>query len=230
MREFILENGQLIAVGIAGTEVFITLILLILALVRKKASIVLMFLISLGLTFDAAMIAFGGSFSDDLLMILSKVRYVAHGLLLPLSVAVCGYVLKWEYSFGLKLCWLLSILLCGAGAAASWFCETELVTVADIVCYAPVESGTPEWASLIIKVLPLCAMVPLTLSGLISVFRSKNPTILLGGLCMLGFSLLGALTDNKDLVFLFSLVGECLLLFFCMLHALTAFKDEKGLL
>lgn len=230
MREFLLENGQLIAVGIAGTEVFITLILLILALVRKKASIVLMFLVSLGLTFDAIMVAFGGSFSDDLLMILSKVRYVAHGLLLPLSIAICGYVLKWEYSFGLKLCWLLSILLCGAGAAAGWFRETELVTVADIVRYAPLESATPEWANLVTKVLSYGTVIPLILSGLINVFRSKNPAILLGGLSMLGFSLLGPLTGNKDLIFLISMGGECLLAFFYMLHALTAFKDEKGLL
>lgn len=229
MRDFLLANGQLAAIAIVGTEAIFTLILLIMAIAKKKAVIWLMFLISLGITFDAAVIAFGTTMPDDLLQILSKARYTAHGLLLPLTLTVCGYVLKWEYTIGIKLCWVLSILLCGAGAAAGWFRETELISIADITRYAPTDA-TPEWAQLISKALSYGTVIPLLLAGLWNIIKSKNPAIFLGGACMLGFSLLGPLTDNRDLIFLISMGGECLLLLFYVIHAATACKIDKGLL
>ena len=228
MRDLIIENGQLISVAVAGLEAVLMLVLLILAIAKKKPAIVLMFLIALGLTFDSAVVAFGSSFSDTLLDILSKCRYVAHGLLLPLTVAICAYVLEWEYSIGMKLSWLLSILLCGAGGAAGWFRETSLSTFAGITRFAPT-SSSPEWAEMVGKYMPIAMVALLLISGLIYLIRHKKPFILLGGLCMLGFSLIGPLTGNTDLIFLISMFGEVLLLFFYALHAGTGYKEE-GLL
>lgn len=226
MRDFLIENGQLIAVAVAGVEALLMVILLILFCAKKKAAIFLMFLIALGITFDAAVTAFGTSFSDTLLDVLSKGRYVAHGLLLPLTVTVCAYVLNWEYSIGMKISWFLSIVLGAGGGAAGWFRETKLTSFASITRYAPTDTS-PEWAEMVGKYLPIAMVVLLILTGLVTVIRKKNPCILLGGLCMLGFSLLGPITHNTDLIFLISMFGEVLLLFFYMLYAATGFKEEQ---
>jgi len=202
MKDFLLENGALLSIALAGAEAILVLVLLIFAIAKKKAVITL--------------------------MILSKARYTAHGLLLPLTLTVCGYVLQWEYTIGIKICWVLSILLCGAGAAAGWFRETELVTIADITRYAPTEA--PEWAQMINKGLTFGTVIPMILSGLWNIIKTKNPSIFLGSALMLGFALLGPLTDNTELTFLISMAGECLLMLFYVIHAATGCKVDRGLL
>ena len=78
------------------------------------------------------------------------------------------------------------------------------------------------------SILSFGTILPLLAFGVAAVIRKKGPFVLLGGLMMFVFSALGPATGNTDFIFLISVIGEWLMVFFFWLQAVTE-KDPQEL-
>ena len=201
--------------------VVIEIIIFILLFKKYKESnckmVLCMALITLGLIIDAAVIALGVVLPTAILPALSRVRFVAHGLLIPLLFAICGYALKAGDKLQ-KVIWVLTILVSIAGVCEGF--ATELVS-AEIAGVTRMLSGpnTPAWASMITNVLSFGTVIPLIICGIIAWAKQKNPCLFFAGFFMFAFSALGPATGNTDLLFFISMIGEVLMVTFFYLFA-----------
>lgn len=186
---------------------------------KKKQMIALLsFLVTIGLIIDALLIGLGSVLSEGLLALLSPIRFIAHGLLIPLLFPVCGYALNLKESL-MRIVWIVTGLLMAAGAAEGACTVLELKEMAGIVRYVSGEA-TPGWANLISMVLSFGTVIPMMIIGVIVWLRQKTPYLFLSGFIMFVFSALGPATGNADLIFFISMFGELFMVLFLYLYAL----------
>lgn len=186
---------------------------------RKKEPLYLLTaLITLGLFYDALILSLGTVLPDGpLLAVLSRVRFVAHGALIPLLFPICAYALTEKKGWRIFI-WILTCILLGAGIAEGFAVELELREVEGLLRYAS-GADTPAWAQAISAVLSYGAVVPLILVGLVVWVKQKTPLLFLSGFLMLAFSALGPATGNFDLIFFISMLGEVCMAFCLLLYA-----------
>ncbi|MDO4414387.1 MAG: hypothetical protein Q4C20_04865, partial [Erysipelotrichaceae bacterium] len=173
---------------------------------KKKQMIALLsFLVTIGLIIDALIIGLGSALNGDLLAAISPVRFIAHGLLIPLLFPVCGYALNLKESV-MRIVWIVTGLLMAAGAAEGACTVLELKEMAGVVRYVSGEA-TPGWANLISMILSFGTVIPMMIIGVIVWLRQKTPYLFLSGFIMFVFSALGPATGNADLIFFISMFG-----------------------
>lgn len=224
MRELLIENSILFAAVIAFCECILALLLAADFLKTRRPVSLLMAVTSLALTFDAAVLAFGSALSGDLLRILSRIRFVSHGAVIPLILMICAYALHPDLPL-LRVMWVITIALCAAGAFSGFSQVLEQREFAGIVRYAS-SSETPLWAAKFNRILSFGAVIPLIAAGILVIIREKNPCLMLAGLLMFVFAALGPATGNTDLIFLISMAGELLMALCYLIYALTTHEDE----
>ena len=223
MRDFLIANAVPVIAGIAVLELILTVLLAVCFGKKKSVTVLLMALIALGLTFDAAVMALGSVMPEGLLSVLSRVRFIGHGILIPLNIALCGCVLDWQGTKKQTVLWIITAVVCVLGAASGIARQTELRELGGIVRYA--SAGAPLWAEKINRVLSFGTVLPLLAAGIGVIIKKKNPCIFLAAFLMFVFSALGPATGNADLIFLISMFGELLMVLFFLLHAKTAVRD-----
>ena len=175
-------------------------------------------LVALGLFYDALILSLGTVMRDGpALAALSRVRYVAHGALIPLLFPICACALDFKKPWK-TIVWVFTGLLIAAGIAEGFATELDLREVAGLVRYASGD-GTPGWAQAVSGVLSYGAVVPLILAGIVVWLRQKTPLLFLSGFLMFLFSALGPATGNFDLIFYISMYGEVLMALFFFLYA-----------
>ena len=178
-------------------------------------------LITTGLLYDAAILAFGTILSDGaLLVVLSRLRYVLHGGLIPLIFALCAYALGAK-GFRLKAVWALTIVLCVLGIADGCIRVLGVHTVAGVTRYISVSA--PVWAEIVNSLLTFGTVIPLMIVGIVVWKKQKTPNLFLAGFLMFAFSGLGAAC--LELMFYISMYGELLMAAFFYLYAVQ--RTEK---
>lgn len=178
-------------------------------------------LITTGLLYDAAILAFGTILSDGaLLAVLSRLRYVLHGGLIPLIFALCAYALGAK-GFRLKAVWALTIVLCVLGIADGCIRVLGVHTVAGVTRYISVSA--PVWAEIVNSLLTFGTVIPLMIVGIVVWKKQKTPNLFLAGFLMFAFSGLGAAC--LELMFYISMYGEVLMAAFFYLYAVQ--RTEK---
>ena len=182
----------------------------------KETLYLLTALVALGLFYDALILSLGTVMkAGRVLFVLSRMRYVAHGALIPLLLPICAYALDLNKLWK-TIVWIITGILIIAGIAEGFAVELELREVAGLVRYASGD-GTPGWAQAISGVLSYGAVVPLILAGIIVWIKQKTPFLFLSGFLMFAFSALGPASGNLDLIFFISMFGEvCMALFFLL--------------
>lgn len=182
----------------------------------KKPEYLLCAFESFGLFFDSLIIALGVFLPEsEGLKNVSQVRFVSHGLLIPLLFAITSFHLKCKKPFNYILLGLTAALMI-AGAIEGFATILEVKEVAGVVRYAASKS-TPAWASGISSLLSYGAVLPLIVGGIIDIIKKKNCLFLLSGVLMFAFSALGPATGCADLIFFISMFGEALMMLFIFL-------------
>ena len=218
MREFLLENGKNIVLGIMWTEALFFVLLLQNTIKNKQMTTLMMLFICGGLLFDAYVMAWGRKLDPELLLSLSKARYIIHGLIVPLNLAVCGYVLNWTRNKK-ALMWLAIVIIMAGGAYAGYSKTLELKNFAGVLRYVSAKT-TPEWADRVSNILSAGCVLPVVLSGVVVWKAQKSPAIFFAGLFMFGASAGAAITGNTDLMFMISMFGEVFMIFFYWLYSI----------
>ena len=184
---------------------------------RKREPLYLLTaLVALGLFYDALILSLGTVMqAGPALSALSRMRYVAHGALIPLLFPICAYALNFNKTWK-SVVWVLTALLIAAGIAEGFATALDLREVAGLVRYASGD-GTPGWAKAVSGVLSYGAVVPLILAGIVVWVKQKTPLLFLSGFLMFAFSALGPASGNFDLIFFISMFGEvCMALCFLL--------------
>ena len=177
-------------------------------------------LLTVGLFYDAAILAFGTVMRDGpLLAALSRMRYVFHGGLIPLIFALCAYALNAK-GFWLKAVWTLTIVLCTLGVIDGFIRVLGVETVAGVTRYVSVSA--PAWAEIINSLLTFGTVIPLMIVGVVVWKKQKTPNLFLAGFLMFAFSGLGAAC--LELMFYISMYGEVLMATFFYLYAVKKVK------
>lgn len=172
-------------------------------------------LITTGLFYDAAILAFGTVMPDGaLLATLSRMRYVLHGGLIPLIFALCAYALNAK-GFWLKAVWTLTLVLCALGIADGFIRVLGVHTVAGVTRYISISA--PAWAEIVNSLLTFGTVIPLMIVGIVVWKKQKTPRLFLAGFLMYLFSALGVVC--MELMFYISMYGEVLMATFFYLYA-----------
>ena len=178
-------------------------------------------LLTTGLFYDAAILAFGTFMTEGpVFAALSRMRYVLHGGLIPLIFALCAYALNAK-GFWLKAVWGLTVLLCTLGVADGFIRVLGVQTVAGVTRYVSVSA--PAWAEIVNSLLTFGTVIPLMIVGLVVWKKQKTPRLFLAGFLMYLFSALGVLC--LELMFYISMYGEVLMATFFYLYAIK--KGER---
>ena len=173
-------------------------------------------LLTTGLFYDAAILAFGTFLTESpLFAALSRMRYVLHGGLIPLIFALCAYALNAK-GFWLKAVWFLTILLSVLGISDGFIRVLGVETVAGITRYVSVSA--PAWAEIVNSLLTFGTVIPLMIVGIVVWKKQKTPHLFLAGFLMFAFSGLGAAC--LELMFYISMYGEVLMATFFYLYAI----------
>jgi len=182
----------------------------------KEPLYLLTALVALGLFYDALILSLGTLMQGGpALASLSRMRYVAHGALIPLLFPICAYALDFSKTWK-TIVWVLTGLLIAAGIAEGFATQLDLREAAGLVRYASGDA-TPGWAEAVSGVLSYGAVVPLILAGIVVWVKQKTPLLFLSGFLMFAFSALGPATGNFDLIFFISMFGEvCMALCFLL--------------
>ena len=217
MRSILLQICPVAIWCIVAGEVLLAALLFAHA-ARKRSKIALLSgILTLGLVIDAAIIGLGSVLKPDTLAAISPVRFIAHGLLIPLLFPICGYALNLKKTV-MTVVWICTALVMAAGVAQA--VKTVLVpeTIANVTRFKAGE-GTPRWAEAVSRVLSFGTVIPMMIVGIVAWIREKTPHLFLSGLLMFAFSALGPATGNADLIFFISMFGEILMVLFLYLYA-----------
>ena len=185
---------------------------------NKQMLALLSFLVTAGLILDAVTIGLGSVLNAGILKAISPVRFIAHGILIPLLFPVCGYALELKKPL-MNAVWIVTGILVAAGAAEGACTVLDLREIAGVIRYAS-SDATPAWANIISMVLSFGTVIPMMIIGVIVWIRQKTPHLFLSGFLMFVFSALGPATGNADLIFFISMFGELFMILFLYLYAL----------
>lgn len=174
-------------------------------------------ILTLGLILDAAIIGLGSLLTPEALQTVSPVRFIAHGLLIPLLFPIMGYSLNFK-KFLMFIVWSFTLVLMVLGVLQA--VKTPLVpeTIANVTRMKAGE-GTPKWADAVSRILSFGTVIPMMIVGIIVWIKEKTPHLFLAGFLMFAFSALGPATGNTDLIFFISMFGEILMVLFLYLYA-----------
>ena len=216
MRDLLLNNGLMFVWLMAVIEMVTGLLFL-----RGRKNTVKMLCIALcfGLTIDAAIIGAGIWIGEGkLLQSISQVRYLLHGVLVPLliPIAFLSYGVKHKITSGIL--WGVTAVVIVLGIVMGIQTKTVPETMAGVLRYTSSED-TPMLARTMDRVLSIGGVIPLICVGLVHLIRHKRVWLMLSGIAMFAFAALAPATGNLDLNFLITMFGEALMVIFLYLEA-----------
>ena len=184
----------------------------------KKPLYLLTALVCFGLFYDALIIALGSALGEGTLFtVLSRLRFVFHGALIPLLFPICAYALGFNRTWR-TIVWIFTAVLIALGVAEGVATDLEVRSIAGVLRCASGE-GTPGWATAVSSVLSFGTVIPLMIAGVVVWIKQKTPALFLAGFLMFAFSALGPATGNADLIFFISMFGEVFMALFFLIYA-----------
>lgn len=218
MRGFLLASCPILIWCISAAEMLLLVLSLRDYLKTRSRLILCVSLITLGLFLDALIISLGSLLHGGILAMLSRLRFISHGLLIPLLFPICAYSLGFSKVW-CKITWGFALILSLCGLAEALATELDVQVIAGVTRYTSVKGLTPAWASGISSLLSFGTVIPLMIAGIVVWFRKKTSFVFLAGFLMFAFSALGPATGNADLIFYVSMFGEILMILFLYLFS-----------
>lgn len=225
MRDLLIENCSLVIWIIVAIEAILGVSLAAAYKKDKRPVIICMILVDFGLLVDALLINLGGFFDGGLPEPVSRLRFILHGMLIPLLFPICGYSLKLKRKV-MSVIWALTAVVMVLGLAEGMSITLELIQLGDVVRHNSADSS-PAWAETIRSFLSFGTVIPLIIVGIAVWIKQKTPTLFLSGFLMFAFAALGPATGNLDLLFVITMIGEVLMILFFMLYVRSIAKWEK---
>ncbi|MBQ2201493.1 MAG: hypothetical protein II412_02880 [Clostridia bacterium] len=226
MRDSLMQICPVTIWCIVAGEALIAALLFLHAAKKHSKVALLSGILTLGLILDAAIIGLGSVLSPETLSAISPVRFIAHGLLIPLLFPICGYALNLKKPV-MTVLWIVTALIMAAGVAQALATKLVPETIANVTRMKAGED-TPKWADTVSRILSFGTVIPMMIVGIVVWIKEKTPHLFLAGFLMFAFSALGPATGNTDLIFFISMFGEILMVLFLYLYARAKAKRRAG--
>ena len=222
MRSFFLTYSNIVIAAATAANLVFHVLLILSYKKTKKLMPLCMGMIAFGLFYDGLIISFGNTLSgsEGLLSVLSRLRYISHGLFVPLIFPICAYTLT-KNRKRIVTVWIITAVMIALGVASGFAAELELVNAAGVRRHA-IADTTPAWADAVTYLLSFGSVIPLIVSGIIVWRKQKTPALFLSGFLMFAFSALPPATGNFDLIFSISIIGEVLMIVFMYFYQRNA--------
>jgi len=225
MRDFLITSAPVMIWVLTIAEAVIFILLLKIYQEKKNKMPLFMALVCAGLVYDAFVIAIGSLIPESAMMGISRIRFISHGVLVPLNLITVGYAMKWD-GIKLKIMYSIAGIVSLLGLAAGIARKLEVAEIAGIIrCKS--SDLSPAWAEGINSLISYGTVFPLIIFGIIIWIKQKTPFIFLSGLLMFVFAALGPATGNFDLIFYISMFGELFMVLFFWLYA-KKYTEQKS--
>lgn len=225
MRDFIINIAPVLAWFLAVTEAATAIVC-----IRNshKTLNILASAVSVGLAIDAAIIAAGMLIGEGaFLKSISQIRYVLHGMLVPLLIPIAFYTYGIQRKITKQILWTITAGVIVCGIAMGILTVTEPVDFAGILRYGQA-ALTPVFARTVNLILSFGGVLPLIFVGVVHLAKHKSPYLMLSGLVMFVFSAIAPATGNMDLNFLTTMIGEDLMVFFFGIELIRYKKTQSN--
>ena len=218
MEKIFLSYGWILTFVITAVELILCFGLLGRYVKSRKHAVVYMFLLALGLVYDAVIISIGRFMgAGDLLEKLSLVRFIVQAVALPQILPITPYVLELSDN-AKRIMWIITLVLIGAGVFRATRLTLEVKETAGILRYV-VSDTSLVWAGFIQKyTLPAMSAV-LLICGLASIFKIRNFVLLPAGLFMAAVLAVTMFVYKGEFGFLMVMAAEILMLLFFYIYA-----------
>lgn len=213
MREYFLDIPSII-IGIIIYSIISKLT--ISYYLNNKDIILIFFLIEIfGLIYDGAIILLGFLMSGGILLFFNRLRFILHGILVPLLILFSAYALKSTGRvFYVQL--IILIILSIIGMIAGIIAKLKIVEDAVLKRYTFNEDKT-SLIMIIFNVMNIGSVLYMIVVGVLLLIRSKEYYFFLAGIFMLIFSAIGPAIGKIELNYLLSMYGEVLMVVFLYL-------------
>lgn len=226
MREFLLNNGPILAWAITAFHALILVLALRGWFKTKEPLFLLLGLLCFGLCYDALIQALGTTLGEgSLLTGLSRWRFVFHGALIPLLFPICAYGLNFKKPWKIAV-WVITGVIIALGIAEGFATVLMKEEMAGILRMKSNKDLTPAWAEGVSMLLAFGTIIPVILAGIAAWIKQKTPLLFLAGFLMFAFAALAPATGNMDLNFLVTMFGEVFLVLFFLLYARRKAKTK----
>ena len=178
----------------------------------KRLVFILLLIQCVGFVYDGLIMLIGYSMSDNVLKGFNIVRYILHGIMVPILIAFTGYALQFRRD-KLYVNWVITIIFIILGVAAAACTKMEIQEFGNIKRCGQ-HDDTPRWVSSVDTVMNIGSVIYMLIAGIILFIIKREFFYFLSGLFMLIFSAIGPASGNADLNFLLSVYGEILMIIF----------------
>lgn len=214
MRNFLIANGEALVWVLAIIEA----VLGVVCLRRKGLLARLCAAMCFGLAVDAVIMAAGVLLGEGpLLQGVSQLRYILHGVLVPLMIPIAFYAYGMQRKGAKLALWGVTGIIMLGGIVMGFISRTQPEFFAGVLRYAQ-SSETPAFARTMDRMLSIGGVIPLIVVGIAHLIRHKRVWLLLSGVVMFAAAAFAPATHNMDLNFLISMVGEALMVLFLALE------------
>ena len=168
-----------------------------------------------GLIYDGVIILLGFSMSNNVLRFFNRLRFVFHGLLVPLLVLFCTHALnlkKMKFYINLIITIILSIL----GVILGIIANLE-ISEGEVIKRCTFSSDESKLVKILFTLMNIGTVIYMIVVGISLYIRKKDYLFFLSGFFMFIFSAIGPATGNSDLTYLLSMYGEVLMVIFLYL-------------
>ena len=213
MREYYLDIPSIII------SIIIYIIIIKLSIsyyLNNKDIILIFFLIEIfGLIYDGAIILLGFLMSDSVLFFFNRLRFILHGILVPLLILFSAYAINatGKYFFiHLSILLILSII----GMLDGIFVKLKIVEDA-VLRRCTFDEKMPSFFMITFTIMNIGTVLNMIIVGIILLIRKEDYFFFLSGLFMLIFSAVGPAIGKPELNYLLSIYGEVLMIIFLYL-------------
>ena len=179
----------------------------------KRLVFILLMIECIGFIYDSLIMLIGTKLSDSALKGTNIIRYILHGILVPLLIALTGYALQFRKD-KLYTNWLITIVFIILGLAAAIATKMDIGEEFGKIKRCGIHDDTPGWVNPIDTIMNIGSVIYMIIAGIILLIIKREFFFFLSGLFMLIFSAIGPASGNTDLNFLLSVYGEILMTIF----------------
>ena len=179
----------------------------------KRLVFILLMIECIGFIYDSLIMLIGKELSEESLKGTNIVRYILHGILVPILIAFTGYALQFRRD-KLYINWIITIVCIILGLAAAICTKMSIEEEFGKIIRCGIDEDTPGWVNPIDTIMNIGSVIYMLIAGIILLIVKRDFFYFLSGLLMLIFSAIGPASGNSDLNFILSVYGEVLMIIF----------------
>ena len=179
----------------------------------RRLVFILLIIECLGFIYDGLIMLIGTKMSNNVLKGTNIVRYILHGILVPILITFTGYALQFRRD-KLYINWVVTVFCICLLTMTQFAWRMKIEKEFGKIKRCGIHDDTPSWVNSIDTILNIGSVIYMLIAGIILLIVKREFFYFLSGLFMLIFSAIGPASGNSDLNFLLSVYGEILMIIF----------------